>query len=330
MSDHARPPLQPRTLAAQALGLVEPTTKAVVPPVHIATTFVRDPDNQYRGRLRLRPARQRHRAAGGSRAGGAGEAAHAALLFGSGMAAATLGRSWRSIRRRHVVAPHVMYWALRHWLTTEAPRYGYRRSTSSTLTDPAAVAAAIRPGVTKLVWLETPANPTRGRHRYLRGLRPRARAGARSSRSTRPPRRRCIRGRLSSALTWSCTRRRSISRATPTCSPARSSPRATTRVGRIRSCAPHEGRWDRTARGVPAPPRHAHVVRSRRALGRAAQELWLAIGPLCPGVTRALPRPAGPSAARGRGETDDRAASAACCRSRSAAPVRWRRGKAAA
>ena len=36
---------QPRTIAAQALGLVEPTTKAVVPPLHLATTFVRDPDN---------------------------------------------------------------------------------------------------------------------------------------------------------------------------------------------------------------------------------------------------------------------------------------------
>src|SRR5262245_66417901 len=37
-----------RTLVAQALGAVEPTTQAVVLPLHVATTFIRDPDNQYR------------------------------------------------------------------------------------------------------------------------------------------------------------------------------------------------------------------------------------------------------------------------------------------
>src|SRR5256885_3322132 len=37
-----------RTLAAQALGNIDPTTGAVVPPLHMSTTFIRDPDNQYR------------------------------------------------------------------------------------------------------------------------------------------------------------------------------------------------------------------------------------------------------------------------------------------
>ena len=37
-----------RTLAAQALGTLEPLTRAVVPPLHVATTFIRDPDNEYR------------------------------------------------------------------------------------------------------------------------------------------------------------------------------------------------------------------------------------------------------------------------------------------
>ena len=40
--------LQPRTLAAQALGAIDPETKAVVPPLHLSTTYIRDPDNQYR------------------------------------------------------------------------------------------------------------------------------------------------------------------------------------------------------------------------------------------------------------------------------------------
>jgi len=54
MTEHAsRPgandrPLSPRTLAAQAMGAIDPVTKAVVMPLHMATTYVRDPDNQYR------------------------------------------------------------------------------------------------------------------------------------------------------------------------------------------------------------------------------------------------------------------------------------------
>src|SRR5260370_31706836 len=79
---------KPRTMAAQALGLVEPTTKAVVPPLHLATTFVRDPDNQYRsGYAYGRPdnATARHAEAVPA---ALEEAPHAAP-FGSGMAAAT-------------------------------------------------------------------------------------------------------------------------------------------------------------------------------------------------------------------------------------------------
>jgi len=42
------PPLSPRTLAAQALGTIDESTRAIVPPIHLATTFERDPDNLYR------------------------------------------------------------------------------------------------------------------------------------------------------------------------------------------------------------------------------------------------------------------------------------------
>ena len=41
-------PLSPRTLAAQALGTIDERTRAIVPPIHLATTFERDPDNLYR------------------------------------------------------------------------------------------------------------------------------------------------------------------------------------------------------------------------------------------------------------------------------------------
>jgi cystathionine gamma-synthase len=43
-----RKTLHPATLAAQALGSTDASTGAVVLPIHTATTFLRDPDNQYR------------------------------------------------------------------------------------------------------------------------------------------------------------------------------------------------------------------------------------------------------------------------------------------
>ncbi len=147
---------KPRTIAAQALGLVEPTTKAVVPPLHLATTFVRDPDNQYRsGYAYGRPDNATTRHAEAVLA--ALEEAHEAALFGSGMAAATaivLALPSPS----HIVASQVMYWAFRHWLASEAPRLGHRVEFVDS-TDLAAVAAAMQPGATRLVYVETPGNP---------------------------------------------------------------------------------------------------------------------------------------------------------------------------
>lgn len=37
-----------RSLAARALGRIDEAIRAVVPPIHVATTYLRDPDNQYR------------------------------------------------------------------------------------------------------------------------------------------------------------------------------------------------------------------------------------------------------------------------------------------
>lgn len=156
MSDQTRPALSPRTLAAQALGEIEPHTHAIVPPMHVATTFVRDPDNQYRtGFAYGRPDNATVRQAEGVLS--ALEGAEAALLFGSGMAAATTVVLALD-PPAHIVAPRVMYWALRHWLTVEAPRYGYRIDLVD-MSDLDAVERAIRPGETRLLWVETPANP---------------------------------------------------------------------------------------------------------------------------------------------------------------------------
>jgi len=155
MAKRKAPSPKSRTIAAQALGAVEPATKAVVPPVHVATTFLRDPDNQYRAGLAYgRPDNATVRQA--ERVIAALEAANDALLFGSGMSAATA--AVMALPPSHIVASQVMYWAFRHWLMTEAPRFGHRVEMVDT-SDLAAVRRAVRRGRTKLVWIETPANP---------------------------------------------------------------------------------------------------------------------------------------------------------------------------
>jgi cystathionine gamma-synthase len=149
-------PSSPATVAAQALGWIEPTTRAVVPPIHPSTTFLRDEDNQYRsGRMYARadsPAFDQAEAVLAELEGGA-----AAALFASGSAAAS-ALFLALAPGDHVVIPPVMYWSLRHWLLTFASRWGLVVE----VVDPAdlkAMRAAMRPGSTRLVWVETPANP---------------------------------------------------------------------------------------------------------------------------------------------------------------------------
>lgn len=146
----------PATIAAQALGWIEPVTRAVVPPVHPSSTFIRDADNGYSsGRMYARadsPAFDQAEAVLAELEGGA-----AAALFASGSAAAC-ALFLALDPGDHVVIPRVMYWSLRNWLLTFASRWGLVVE----VVDPAdldAVRAVVRVGKTKLVWVETPANP---------------------------------------------------------------------------------------------------------------------------------------------------------------------------
>ncbi len=149
----------PRTLAAQAMGKIDEATRALVPPIQISSTFVRDPDNQYRsGDVYGRPDNATVREA--EAVIGALEGAADTLVFGSGMSAAvalflSLGPG------AHVVAPRVMYWALRSWLANEAPSLGLHVDFVDA-EDLAALEHAVKPGATKLIWLETPSNPLWG------------------------------------------------------------------------------------------------------------------------------------------------------------------------
>ena len=146
---------KPQTLAAQALGWVDEKTKAVVGPIHTSTTYIRDPDNQYRsGRIYARADNPTFDQAEATLA--ALEGGHAAMVFASGMAAATV--AFQALAPGdHVVVPNVMYWSLRNWLTGFARDWGLQVDTVDT-SNLDAIVAAMRPN-TRLVWIETPANP---------------------------------------------------------------------------------------------------------------------------------------------------------------------------
>lgn len=146
-----------RSLAAQAMGKIDAATKGTVPPIHVSTTYIRDEDNAYSsGFVYGRPDNQTIQDAEAVLAM-LEEADTGALLFSSGMAAATA--VFQALAPGdHVVASRVMYWALRAWLLNEATRWGIAVDFAET-DDLDALRAAIKPGMTKLVWVETPANP---------------------------------------------------------------------------------------------------------------------------------------------------------------------------
>ncbi|MBL9192167.1 MAG: PLP-dependent transferase [Opitutaceae bacterium] len=149
--------LQPATALAQALGYLDPTTGAVVPPIQPSTTYERGPDNRLlSGRLYSRADNPNYDGVEALLSHLEGGAASA--VFSSGMAAATA--VFQALRPGdHVLVPQVIYWALRNWLVGWATDWGLRVE-SVDMTDLARVRAALRPGQTRLVWVETPANPT--------------------------------------------------------------------------------------------------------------------------------------------------------------------------
>jgi len=155
MDDQTRAPLKARTIAAQALDAGDPITRALVPPIHMSATYLRDADNGYSsgyvyGRNDNASVQQAEALLA------ALESAEEALTFASGMAAATA--VFLALERpTHIVASKVMYWGFRSWLQNIA-RYGHSITFVET-SDLRAVREAVRPGETGLFWIETPSNP---------------------------------------------------------------------------------------------------------------------------------------------------------------------------
>lgn len=154
MSQDTRP--DPRTLAAQALGLEDPLTGAVVPPLYLSTTYTRD--ENYAPRATGTYIRDASPTVAHAEAVIAAlEQGVAALCFGSGMAACTAPLHALEAGD-HVVCGRTVYHGVIEWLERFAAARGIRYDWFET-GDLAALAATIRPE-TRLVWLETPANPT--------------------------------------------------------------------------------------------------------------------------------------------------------------------------
>ena len=150
-------PFQPATLAAQALGWIEPATRGLAPAIQLATTFEREPDQSLPGgRSYIRP-----RAAAFDQPEAllaALEGGPAAMLFASGMAA-TAAAFQALAPGDHAIAPEEAYWGLKQWIM-DFGRPGGLEVDFIDMSQSQLVAAAVKPGRTKLIWAETPANPT--------------------------------------------------------------------------------------------------------------------------------------------------------------------------
>ncbi len=147
--------LSPQTQAAQALHMLDRDSGAVVPAMHSASTFARD--ENYAPREGFIYSRY------GSPTTTQGEqiiaeleGGESALLFNSGMSA-TVAVVEALPMGAHVVSQSMMYHVGLDWLNRQAAR-GVIEYNSFEAGNLAALEAAIKPGKTKLVWIETPAN----------------------------------------------------------------------------------------------------------------------------------------------------------------------------
>ena len=156
--------LHESTVAVHAGEFVDPTTRASSPNLVMSATFAptgvtgfsardeKDYDGFVYGRVSSPTVRQlEHKLA-------ALEDAEAALAFGSGVAASHAVIAGRLSKGDHLLMPDSNYVGIAELTRDTLPRFGIETTFVDTLS-PRAVAAGIRPN-TRMLWLETPTNPT--------------------------------------------------------------------------------------------------------------------------------------------------------------------------
>ncbi len=152
------------TLAVHAGEFVDPVTRASSPNLVMSSTFApeevtgfsaRDEQN-YEGYVYGRVSSPTVRQLEVKLA--ALEGAETALAFASGVAAAHALICGRLSKGDHIIVPDANYVGIAELTRDTLPRFGIDASFVD-VSNPQEVAAAIRPN-TRMLWLETPANPT--------------------------------------------------------------------------------------------------------------------------------------------------------------------------
>ncbi|KLJ07860.1 cystathionine gamma-lyase [Blastomyces silverae] len=146
------------TLAVHAGAHVDPTTGAVIAPISLSTTFaqvgVGKPLGQYEYTRSANPNRDNF-----EEAVAALEHARYALAFSSGSAAtAVILQSLAA--GSHVISVSDVYGGTHRYFTKVAAAHGVHVTFSPSIEID--IAELIRPNDTKLIWIESPSNPTLG------------------------------------------------------------------------------------------------------------------------------------------------------------------------
>lgn len=139
------------TIAIQAGRNPDSSNGAVMPPIHLSTTFVRGNEGEFEYSRKNNPNRQALEACLTELEDGAG-----AIAFASGMAA--VGGVFNSLAKGdHVILPDDSYFGVRRLVAGILARWGLEY-TLVDMTNLSAERDAIKPS-TRVVWIETPSNP---------------------------------------------------------------------------------------------------------------------------------------------------------------------------
>jgi len=143
------------TQALQAGYSLDPITGALVPPIHLSTTFERQADGSYPGGYVYGRTGNPNRNALEAILARLEQGTAAAMFSSGSVATLSLFQTLRT--RDHVVAPRFVYFGVQQILAKILEPWGLDYTLMDT-TDPGAVAAALRP-TTRLILIETPSNP---------------------------------------------------------------------------------------------------------------------------------------------------------------------------
>jgi len=147
----------PETIAAQALGFTDDATGSVVPGIHLSTNYARGEDYEKpheRSYIRDQGPTQQHC----EQVIAALEGGPEALTFASGIAACTA--PFHALKQgERVAVSRTIYHGVLTWLEMFAPERGLGVDYFEA-GDLEQLSAIVARGDTRLVWLETPANPS--------------------------------------------------------------------------------------------------------------------------------------------------------------------------